>query len=54
MFCFVIALVKMLRKKPKGYTKSNAQSKVHICMCGMSNNQSFCDGSHEKTTYEKE
>ena len=25
-----------------------------ICMCGLSNNQPFCDGAHKKTADEKE
>lgn len=27
---------------------------LHICMCGLSKNQPFCDGSHKKTLDEKE
>lgn len=27
---------------------------VHICMCGLSKNQPFCDGSHMKTNNEDE
>lgn len=27
---------------------------VHICMCGLSKNQPFCDGSHMKTKDEND
>lgn len=27
---------------------------VHICMCGLSKNQPFCDGSHKATLDEKD
>lgn len=27
---------------------------VHICICGLSKNQPFCDGSHKKTLDEAE
>lgn len=27
---------------------------IAICMCGLSNNYPFCDGSHKKTKDEKE
>ena len=28
---------------------SSSQKEIHICMCGLSKNQPFCDGSHKKT-----
>ena len=30
------------------------EGSVHICMCGLSLNKPFCDGSHKKTADEQE
>ena len=30
------------------------EKSVWICMCGLSKNQPYCDGSHKKTTGEEE
>ncbi len=27
---------------------------IHVCMCGLSKNKAFCDGSHKKTSDEKD
>jgi CDGSH-type Zn-finger protein len=42
-------------KKDKGpYEIKPQQYSVWICMCGLSKNQPFCDGSHKKTADEEE
>jgi CDGSH iron-sulfur domain-containing protein 3 len=36
------------------YILKPEDAKAHICMCGLSKNQPFCDNSHTKTLDEKD
>lgn len=45
-------LVKRTAKGPQEIKPSDKS--VWICMCGLSQNQPFCDGSHKKILDEKE
>ncbi len=45
-------LVKREGKGPMEVKMGNASK--WICMCGLTNNQPFCDGAHKKTAGEEE
>ena len=48
-------MTRLVRKEDRGpmEVKVGNESKW-ICMCGLSNNQPFCDGTHKKTKDELE
>ena len=45
-------LVKKEHKSPVE-VKANKSSSILVCMCGLSNNQPFCDDSHKKYKMKK-
>ena len=48
-------MARIIKNENKGPLEIKPSSKsIWICMCGLSKNQPFCDGSHKKTQDEKE
>lgn len=48
-------MARKILKKDKGPLEIKPQKEsVWVCMCGLSKNQPFCDGTHKKTTDESE
>jgi CDGSH iron-sulfur domain-containing protein 3 len=47
-------MARFVRKEDKGPMEVKVRNESRwICMCGLSNNQHFCDGSHKKTAGEE-
>jgi len=48
-------LARLVKKEFKGPLEIKIGTKsIWICMCGLSNNQPFCDASHKKTIDEED
>jgi CDGSH iron-sulfur domain-containing protein 3 len=48
-------MARLVKKKNKGPLEIKVGTKrIRICMCGLGNNQPFCDESHKKTADEED
>ena len=48
-------MARLVRKEAKGpYELKNGTESTWICMCGLSDAQPFCNGTHKKTADEKD
>jgi CDGSH-type Zn-finger protein len=48
-------MARLVKKEYKGPLEIRVGTKsIWICMCGLSNNQPFCDDSHKKTADEED
>ena len=51
---FISGMRKVLKSDQKPLEIKPQEKSVWICMCGLSKNQPFCDGSHKKTADEED